>query len=71
MKIRVILNGIHLNGSHLNTTRAAIKKCFTQVRIGQLFHVHGNLYRKKSTRTAVLLSYGRVFYFSKNEVVYN
>jgi hypothetical protein len=43
---------------------------FAYIRIGQLFHVNGNDYQKKSTRTAVLLSHGRTFYFSKNEVVH-
>jgi len=43
---------------------------FSDIRVGSLFHVNGNDYQKKSTRTALLLSYGRTFYFRKNEVVH-
>ena len=47
-----------------------MSKEFVDIRMGRLFHVNGNDYQKKSTRTAVLLSTGRTFYFSKNEVVH-
>lgn len=43
---------------------------FREVAIGRMFHINGNDWIKQSTRTARLLSNGRVFYFSKREVVH-
>lgn len=43
---------------------------FCEIRIGRLFRVNGNDYVKQSTRTARMLSNGKVFYFKKNEVVH-
>jgi hypothetical protein len=42
---------------------------FESFRIGRLFHFNGNDFIKQSTRTARLLSNGRVFYFGKKELV--
>ena len=43
---------------------------FSELRIGRLFHYNGCDYVKQSTRTGRMLSNGRVFYFSKNDVIY-
>ncbi len=43
---------------------------FGEFRIGRLFHCNGNDYIKQSTRTARMLSNGRVFYFGKMEVIH-
>ena len=43
---------------------------FESFRIGRLFHFNGNDYIKQSTRTARMLSNGRVFYFSKTEIIH-
>ena len=41
---------------------------FGEFRVGRLFHC--NDYIKQSTRTARMLSNGRIFYFGKNEVIH-
>ena len=41
---------------------------FSDIKIGDKFHQDGNIYTKKSTRTAYL-SEIRCFYFGKNELV--
>lgn len=38
---------------------------FRMVRVGELFECNGNLCVKQSTRTAKLVSAGRVFYFGQ------
>jgi hypothetical protein len=43
---------------------------FGEFRIGRLFHSNGNDYIKQSTRTARMLSNGRVFYFGQREVIH-
>lgn len=43
---------------------------FAALPVGRLFHAYGNDYLKQSTRTARLLSVGRVFYFNKTTVVH-
>lgn len=43
---------------------------FSELRIGRLFHLNGNDYIKQSTRTARMLSNGRVFYIGKAEAVH-
>jgi len=43
---------------------------FCEVRVRRLFRMNGNDYIKQSTRTARMLSNGRVFYFGRNDVVY-
>jgi len=43
---------------------------FSEFRIGRLFHLNGCDYIKQSTRTARMLSNGRIFYFGKNEVIH-
>ena len=43
---------------------------FVDIRIGRLFHFNGNDYVKQSTRTARMLSNGRIFYFGKTEYVH-
>ena len=42
---------------------------FSTVRIGAMFHLNGNDYVKQSTRTARMLSNGRVFYIGQSESV--
>ncbi len=42
---------------------------FNTLRIGRLFHMNGNDYIKQSSRTAKMLSNGRVFYIGKNDLV--
>ena len=43
---------------------------FAELRIGSMFHLNGNDYTKQSTRTARMLSNGRVFYIGQKEVVH-
>ena len=43
---------------------------FQDIAIGKLFHLNGNDYLKQSSRTARLLSAGRIFYIGKNESVH-
>lgn len=43
---------------------------FQELRIGRLFHLNGNDYMKQSTRTAKMLSTGRVFYIGKTEYIH-
>jgi hypothetical protein len=43
---------------------------FREMRVGRLFHCNGNDYVKQSTRTARMLSTGRVFYFGQGEIVH-
>lgn len=43
---------------------------FTEVRVGRMFRLNGNDYVKQSTRTARMLSNGRVFYIGQREVVH-
>lgn len=43
---------------------------FAEMRIGRMFHLNGNDYIKQSTRTARMLSNGRVFYIGQKEVVH-
>ena len=43
---------------------------FAEFRVGRLFHYNGNDYVKQSTRTARMLSNGRVFYFGRKEIIY-
>jgi hypothetical protein len=40
---------------------------FSQIAIGSQFTCNGNICIKKSSRTALLIAYGRTFYFSKND----
>jgi hypothetical protein len=42
---------------------------FSALNIGDKFLCNGNLCEKKSTRTALLIEFGRVFYFGLNELV--
>ena len=46
-----------------------IPQYFSTVRIGRVFHLNGNDYVKQSTRTARMLSNGRVFYIGQSESV--
>ena len=43
---------------------------FADLPIKRLFSLNGRDYMKQSTRTAKMLANGRVFYFSKTEVVH-
>ena len=43
---------------------------FQQVDIGRMFHFNGNDYVKQSTRTARMLSNGRVFYIGQKDRVH-
>jgi hypothetical protein len=43
---------------------------FAAVSIGRLFHLNGNDYVKNSSRTARMLSSGRIFYIRSNEPVH-
>ena len=43
---------------------------FGFIRIGRMFHLNGCDYIKQSTRTARMLSNGRVFYFGKHELIH-
>lgn len=41
---------------------------FKELPIGTEFHRNGNRWVKKSTRTAFLVEYNRVFYFLQNDL---
>lgn len=43
---------------------------FWELAKGRMFRTNGNDYVKQSTRTARMLSNGRVFYFGQKEVVH-
>ena len=43
---------------------------FRDFRIGRMFHLNGNDYVKQSTRTARMLSTGRVFYIGQTERIH-
>lgn len=40
-------------------------KLFTEIHVGRMFRLNGNDYVKQSTRTARMLSNGRVFYIAQ------
>jgi hypothetical protein len=42
---------------------------FKALPVGQTFWYNGNEYTKKSTRTAYLHEFKRVFYFGQNDIV--
>lgn len=44
-------------------------KQFSDLAIGNVFRMNGNIYVKQSTRTAWLVEYSRWFYFGKREIV--
>lgn len=44
-------------------------KTFEALPVGARFECNGNECVKRSTRTALLVQYGRVFYFAKNTPV--
>ena len=50
--------------------RTMYSKTFVEVPLGRLFHCNGNDYVKQSTRTARMLTNGRVFYFRSGEPVH-
>lgn len=43
---------------------------FNEVQIGRMFRLNGNDFIKQSTRTALMLMNGRVFYIRQKEVVH-
>lgn len=43
---------------------------FKELGVGRLFHCNGNDYVKQSTRTARMLSNGRVFYFGQGDIIH-
>jgi hypothetical protein len=43
---------------------------FSEIKIGRMFHCNGNDYVKQSSRTARMLSTGRVFYFGQKELAH-
>lgn len=43
---------------------------FKELGLGRMFHLNGNDYVKQSSRTARMLSNGRVFYIGQREVVH-
>ena len=43
---------------------------FFYITTGKLFHLNGNDYVKQSSRTARMLSNGRIFYIGKSESVH-
>lgn len=48
-----------------------IRRTFKGLHIGVIFTYNGNDYIKKTTRTAYLIKYNKVFYFKANEVVWS
>jgi hypothetical protein len=53
--------------TYTNTKEQQMGRSFDDIKIGGLFHLNGNDYVKQSTRTARMLSNGRVFYIGKQE----
>lgn len=45
-------------------------RSFWELAVGRMFRMNGNDYVKQSTRTARMLSNGRVFYFGQKDVVH-
>ena len=43
---------------------------FAELPVKRLFRCNGNDYLKQSSRTALMLSNGRIFYFKQNERIY-
>ena len=43
---------------------------FAELPIGRMFHLNGADYIKQSTRTARMLSNGRIFYIGKTELIH-
>ena len=43
---------------------------FLYITVGKLFHLNGNDYVKQSSRTARMLSNGRIFYIHPSESVH-
>jgi hypothetical protein len=43
---------------------------FSEFRIGRMFHLNGCDYVKQSTRTARMLSNGRIFYIGQQERIH-
>ena len=48
-----------------------IRISFKELHIGAIFTDNGNDYIKKTSRTAYLIKYNKVFYFKANEYVWN
>ena len=46
-----------------------MKIAFKQIRIGSMFYCNGNLCIKRSSRTALIKQYNRIFYYGENEMV--
>lgn len=49
--------------------KATHQCAFNRVAIGATFCKNGNAYIKRSTRTAFLTKYNRIFYFGQRELV--
>jgi hypothetical protein len=47
-----------------------MSRMFWELAVKRMFRLNGNDYVKQSTRTARMLSNGRVFYISQKEVVH-
>jgi hypothetical protein len=47
-----------------------MERYFEELRSGRMFHLNGNDYVKQSTRTARMLTNGRIFYIGKKELVH-
>lgn len=44
-------------------------KAFRKLCLGDKFTYNGNEYEKKSSRTAILIAYNRVFYFKQGDLI--
>ena len=47
-----------------------MSRMFWELAVNRMFHLNGNDYVKQSSRTARMLSNGRVFYIGQKEVVH-
>jgi len=54
----------------MNTKESAMSRMFWELAKNRMFRLNGNDYIKQSTRTARMLSNGRVFYIGQKEVVH-
>lgn len=48
----------------------SVSREFAEIRRGRLFRLNGNDYVKQSSRTARMLTTGRIYYIGKREVVH-
>lgn len=66
----ILLWGICYTMCMLYFVEQSVSREFAEIRRGRLFRLNGNDYVKQSSRTARMLSTGRIYYIGKREVVH-